>query len=275
VNHDFCYDRRVGGLDVDRAFALGRAAFPAVALDRDAFAAYLDERSASADAAHAADLYLACACVLGVPRAADAFVARHLDKLPAYLGRLARSADFVAEVKQVLATRLLVGTPDGPPHVAEYNGRGALEGFVRVAATRTALNLIRHEGQRRASFTEAVERQLVDGSEDLGHLKAAYREPFRRALADAARALAREHRLLLVLHYGEGMTTAQVASLQQVSRPTIVRRIGAAREALLGDVFARLRAALQIGDEELAGILPLVRSQLDVSLVRLLRQSPG
>jgi RNA polymerase sigma-70 factor (ECF subfamily) len=212
-----------------------------------------------------------------VPRAAEAFMARFLDKLPAYLGRLAHSPDFVAEVRQVLATRLLVASGSSPPHLAEYGGRGPLEGWVRVAATRTALNLLRRDGQRRASFTEAVESRLVDESDDLSHFKAAYRQPFRQALSEAALALAHEHRLLLVLHYVQGMTTAQLAALQQVSRPTIVRRIGEARDALLADVFARLRDALHVADDELADLVPLVRSQLDVSLFRLLRvtRAPG
>jgi RNA polymerase sigma-70 factor (ECF subfamily) len=256
---------------LDAVLAAGQAAHPGVVVEREVLAGYLGARP-EAESRHGADLYLACACLVGARHAADAFMTRYLASLPHWLGRLARSPDFVAEVRQLLATKLLVGDGEKPPQIGEYSGRGALEGWVRIAATRTALNLQRGD-KRQAAFTEAVENRLVNEDGDLSMLKQSIREPFRRALTDAAAALARPHRMLLRLHYVEGMTTAQLASLQEVSRATIIRRVADACEALLDDVHRRLAAALKIDEEEMGEMFRLVRSQLDVSLVRLLRQT--
>jgi RNA polymerase sigma-70 factor (ECF subfamily) len=261
---------------LEQAYAAGRAAHPRLVVDREDFAAYLDARAGEwgGALAHAPDLYLACACLRRVAHAVDSFVALYLAKLPVYLGRLAKGEDFVAEVRQQLAERLLVGSEDHPPHLGEYAGRGSLEGWVRIAAQRTALNLVRGSG-RSASFTEAVERRMVDTGGDLAVVKERYREPFSRAFTQAASLLGREHKSLLRLHYVEGMSTAQLAALYNTSRRTIVRRVGEACEALLTGVKEYLYATLGIRHDEVDELLGLVRSQLDTSLVRLLRETFG
>lgn len=259
---------------VDRAYAAGREAHPRLALERDALERYLDERAEAwqDDQAVAADLYLACAALARVPHAVDTFVTRYLGNLRAYLGRLAKSDDFVAEVKQVLSVRLLVGDEENPPRLAEYQGRGSLEGWVRIAAQRVALNLGRATA-RNATFTDAVERRLVDDTDDLAHIKRAYREPFSKALAHAATHLPREHKSVLRLHYVEGMTTEQLAALYGVSRRTLVRRVSDARDALMEAVHEEVRRTIELSRGEADEMLELVRSQLEVSLASLLRKT--
>jgi RNA polymerase sigma-70 factor (ECF subfamily) len=260
---------------LDEAWNRGRAAYPSIALGKDELGVYLEARGVpSLD--HAADLYLACACLVGVPRAVDVFVEKFLRKVGLYLGRLASTPDFVAEVQQLLSIRLLVGDEERAPRLGEYTGRGSLEGWVRIAATRTALNLVRGSA-RAAPWTEAVERRLVDDRAELALLKHSYRGPFRQAVAEAAAQIERDHRLLLRFHYVDGMTTAQLAAFYGTSRPTVVRRIADAKRALVDRVQQALRVTIgaDAGDGEVRDIFALVESQLEVSLARLLAQTAG
>jgi RNA polymerase sigma-70 factor (ECF subfamily) len=259
---------------MEQVYALGRATYPRLAVDPEDLATYLEARAGEwgGSLGNAADLYLACACLRRVEHAVEDFVAAYLSKVRMYLGRLAHSDDFVAEVRQQLAERLLVGDEENPPRLGEYAGRGSLEGWVRIAAQRTALNLQR-EGARRTDWTESVERRMVADHGELAMVKETYREPFSRAVAQAASSLPREHRGLLRLHYAEGMTTAQLAALYNVSRRTIVRKVNEASEALLAGVHDQLHATLGIPREEVDDLLGLLRSRLEVSLFRLLRET--
>src|SRR5262245_23205825 len=62
---------------IEEAWNAGRAAWPALALDRERFAAYLVRHDAPAPAKHSSDLYLAAACLAG-DRAALAVFDREL-----------------------------------------------------------------------------------------------------------------------------------------------------------------------------------------------------
>jgi RNA polymerase sigma-70 factor (ECF subfamily) len=123
---------------VVRAWEKGRRAWPDLVVEREDFAAYLAERWPIGELHNfGPDLYLACACLHRVPSAAEAFRSRYLARVPAYLGTLARSREFIAEIQQALTEDLLVGHL-GTPKLAEYRGRGSLEGFVRALAVARA-----------------------------------------------------------------------------------------------------------------------------------------
>jgi RNA polymerase sigma-70 factor (ECF subfamily) len=257
---------------VDAVLEGGRATYPALSIERSDLAAFLTARPACWPVAgdRAADLYLACACVRGDPEAAAIFIRRYLERTAVYLGKLARDEELVAEVRQRLAITLLVGREGGAPGLSGYGGRGPLEGWLRVAATRAALGLRRGE-RRRDSWERAASLQVLEGDEELQVLKRRYREPLERAFDVAAASLGAAQRALLRLHYAEGVTTAQLAGLHGVSRPTLVRRLTEAREALVAGVEDELRRTVGLGPDELTSVLRLVRSQLELSLATLLR----
>jgi RNA polymerase sigma-70 factor (ECF subfamily) len=259
---------------LEQAWQLGQEANPTVELELTDFAAFVRERPAAwAELVHhASDLYLACACARSVPRAAERFVERFAARLPTYLGRQTRGPDFVAEVWQELAVRALVGVGARGPEIADYSGRGSLEGWVRIAAVRIALMAQRGAG-RRSSWEQAVEERVVDHDVELGLLKYAYREPFGRAFRSAVARLEGQARLLLRLHYVESMTTAQLAVALQVSRATVIRRLADARAALMAMVREEVRATAGIDDAEFDSLLRLIQSQLDLSLSQLLRDT--
>lgn len=260
--------------DLRDAWEEGARAHPEIALGFAEFCAFAEPRAEALGGRipFPADLYLACACLSGLAPAVKAFQTRYLAQTAAYLRGLARSRDFVDEVQQTLAVRLLVGEEGHRPRLAEYSGRGSLEGWVRMAAARLAIDMTRGEG-RPEELSEAVESRLVEDDADLRLIKHTYRAPFRAAFGDAIAALPRDLRALLRLHYVEAVSLPDLARMQNTSRSTIIRRLADAREALLGAMQAALRSRVTVGSDEFESLLRMMRSQLEMSVERLLRET--
>jgi RNA polymerase sigma-70 factor (ECF subfamily) len=260
---------------MEQAWEAGRSVWPGVTLDRKRFGEFIASRELTSEmlADRASDLYIACACLEGTAGAAEAFRARYLGNLRAYLGTLAagRDDDFVAEVGQRLAEKLLVGDKDQPPRLSAYAGRGPLEGWVRMAAMRTALDLVRRDPSNRHRDEELVDRALGSMDGELAFMKEQYRQHFIDAFRNALGSVSAQSRALLRLHYLEKVTTGALASLHGVSRPTIVRRLADAREEVLVAVSEHVRERLQVEGSEYESLLDLVRSQIDLSLTGMLR----
>lgn len=257
---------------VDAVWQAGHAIHPTVDLPRERLGEYLGTRTWDGTPARAADLYLAAACLAGLPQATECFAATYLGRIPRYLGKLATSVDFVDEVKQRLAVLLFVGDGD-QPLLASYTGLGPLEGWLRVTAMRLGLRLRRGDA-RRDNWERRAAAPVLDRDPELALLKQAYREPVLRCFVAAVSALPTEQRLLLRLHYVEGMTTAALATLHRIGRATVVRRLADARAAVLAATLERLGTTLGAATEELESVLRLVRSQLEVSLTDLLADIP-
>lgn len=209
-------------------------------------------------------MYLACACTEGIAGAAERFYELFGERIPVFLGKLAQTPDQIDEVRQTVLVRCLLALGDQPPALVTYSGRGSLEGWVRATAVREALALQRDRERHVELTTSVIEHPDADP------LIAHYREPVARAFATATAALPREHRALLRLHYVHGITTAQLAQMLQVSRATLVRRLTDARD----DLFAHLQSALGgVPPEDCAQVLRLVKSQVDLRLSSLLRET--
>src|SRR4051812_30959991 len=132
---------------ITAAWDAGRAAWPAVALDRDAFAAHASALDAEALERHGSDLYLAAACLARVAGAIELFDRDVLGAARSAIQSIDSSAAFVDEAMQRLRANLMVGD-DGTPRLAMYAGRGPLRAWVGIAAARTALMMLR--SQKRA-----------------------------------------------------------------------------------------------------------------------------
>ncbi len=249
--------------------ARARRAWPELEVGDARFAGYLAARLGDDDGLYVEDLYLACACVDGLPRALAAFDERHLTAVPRYLARLDRSAAFADEVRQQLRERLFVGSHGEPPRLVSYSGRGPLATWVKVAAIRVALNLRR--GDRDASLSRGDE-PMIAGDPELLLLRRRFAADFNAAFALAVGALGVQERQLLRLHFLDGLTLGEIAALHDVDKSTVSRRLQASREALLGETERLLRERLNLADGEVTSLIRLIRSQFgDVSVARLLR----
>jgi RNA polymerase sigma-70 factor (ECF subfamily) len=260
----------------------GAAAWPGVALAPAAFARHLAARLPPAGdllagiaALRAADLYLACACAEGNAAAIAAFDRDFLAQVPSYVATVDPSPAFGDEVRQGLRERLLVPEPGRAPRIAEYAGRGALGGWLRVAAMRVALNLRRADrpGPQDDDVVAAAAAARLDPELDL--LKARYKREFEEALRAAFASLTAEQRAILRLSLVEGLALEAIGALYRVHLSTISRRLARAREAVAAEAHRLLRERLRLTPSELASLEGLVRSQLDVSLGSLLRERSG
>jgi RNA polymerase sigma-70 factor, ECF subfamily len=265
-----------------RALHDARRCWPGLDVPTEAFVAHLATRlppqsSAGALAAlHAADLYLVCACARHDRGALVAFEQRYVPAIDRALARLKIAPPAADDVKGRLRERLLFPQHNEQPMLAGYSGRGDLGRWVHSVTVRAALKA-RREGYG-APDDDAHELDVIMPGNDpeLAYLKATFAAEFRAALAGAVAALDARERTLLRQHVLDGLTVDQLGKLYRVHRATAARRVADVRDRLLDGIRQRLKARLRLSEGELESALRLARSQLDVSIRRLLQpRRPG
>ena len=263
----------VASISAERAFEIGRDAYPAIVLSRDTFIMFAHARAETwkGNPDRATDMYLACACVEKIPTAVAEFLAVFGERIPLYLGKLARNADLVAEVRQILVTRCVIGDADKLPALMAYSATGSLEGWLRATAVREALALNRESDRNSGDVDAVLEAQIPWVDHEISLFKQIYREPVSEAFATACAQLDAEDRALLRLHYVDGVTTAKLATMFGISRATLIRRLAASRESLVEHVKAALKGASGVADQDFESVLRLVKSQIDLRLSVVLK----
>jgi RNA polymerase sigma-70 factor (ECF subfamily) len=256
----------------------GQTAWPGIRVDAGDFVAYLAQRLGNEpveswlSGAHAADLYLCCACSAGSPAALAAFDERYLSQVGGFVARMRVSPAFIEELTQTLRERLFVGSA---PKIGEYSGRGGLHNWLRVVSVRTALNLLRGRHELLDDGAHSHDKQLPSAQADpeLAHIKQRYTRQLAEAMNAGFAQLSSEQRQLLRSHFLEGVTLDQLATRLAVHRATVARRIADARQGVLHAAKQFLRERLQVGSTEVDSLMGLVRSGLDLSISRLLKSA--
>lgn len=222
---------------------------------------------------HADDLYLACAAARG-DRAAIAAFERELEPVArAAARRVDSSHDFVDEAVQATRERLLVARDAAPPRIAEYGGQGTLAAWVRVAAMRISMNLVRGRRQNVLVDDEAFFDTVTEGTDtERAQMRTRYGQACADALRAAFAALTARERNLLRLHHLHGLTVDQLAPTMKVHRATVARWLARARERLLAATRADLKARLSAADSAVDSILRELHDRIDVTLSRLLAE---
>lgn len=216
--------------------------------------------------AYAGDLALAVGCARAHPIALSLLEERLLTKVGAYVGRVDSSPSFIDELRQILREHLLVGDK---PRIGEYAGRGSLEGWLRVTATRLALR----SKQRQPPIAEPNTERAASGAHDpeTDFLKHRYRQDLAAALEAAVGALPKEERTWLKLYYLDELTIEQIGALYRVHASTVSRRLRALEGKLLEDLREEIRGRLKLASSEVDSLIDLCRSQLNVNLSGVLR----
>lgn len=252
-----------------------RRAWPEVDLADQEFVAALAGRLPEGDPVAAlaslctSDLFLACACARGDARAIAAFERHYAPELAAAFARFAAHGSDRADLRQQLLERLFVAHDGRPPRIAEYSGRGSLRAWVKIAAVRLRIDRERRKGDRRDKFADGDDIEAIDVAEsaELKFLKQQYREQFKAAFVAALAELEAKERALLRLNAIEGLSATEIAQIYNVSRATGKRWLADARARLIAATQRRLVQQLG-GRVDLASIVDLIRSDLDVSLAR-------
>jgi RNA polymerase sigma-70 factor (ECF subfamily) len=260
--------------------ARGRDAHPALAVDDLGFAAHLGRCGATiatGDAApdlHAEDLYLCCAGLLGSQAAARVLRSNHRAVVVNYLRSIDGSPEFIEEVEQRLWQSALAGSPDAPPKLLSYSGRGPLASWTGVVAQRIALSILRHEdAEKRAHDGAATEARLALVDPELDFVKASLRDSFQRALTDALRTLDDRQLMVYRLHIVDALTVEAIAEMYGVVRSTVTRWLAGARAAVIAETKRLLRDEMRVPPEEFESLARLLTSQLDLNISQILTSS--
>ncbi len=267
--------------ELSAMLAAAHAAWPAVRVEDDVFFAHVASHiGADADREifaelHFSDLYLACACASGAPVAIALLEEHFIREIDAFLGRMRLPRDLLDETKQVVRQKILIGSTgtegdgDGRPRIAAYSGRGELRSWMRAAATRSALNVLRSRG---SSFVpkddELLEQPATGDDPETAALRSRYATDFKLAFNEAFALLTPRQRGLLRHHFLDGLSTEAVGQIYRVHRVTVLRWLGEARDCLAALTQKILMRRLGLGRSEFDSIVRLVRSQLDLSLNR-------
>ena len=256
--------------------AQARAHWPDFVVDAEVFErAVAAQLAAGAELAklHTDDMYLACAAALGMPAALVAFDRLCGQAIERAVAATSATPSEAADLAQVVRARLLVApAAGGEPRIATYSGKGSLVSWIRVVATREAADMM-PKARRETGAEDGVIAMLVapDDDPEIGYLKRLYREEFKQAFETALAALEDRDRLVLRQHAIDGLSIDELAKLHQVHRSTAARWIESAKQALVDGTQRDLVKRLNLTRTELTSVLRLIRSQLDLSLPRLLR----
>ncbi len=184
-----------------------------------------------------------------------------------WLSHLRMSKAELDDVKSELLADLFVA-PDGKrPRLERYAGSGPLAGWLRVVATRQALNFLRKHAREVAAGDDTLLGELESPAEspELAHLKARFSghlsASFRRAIA----ALEPRQHNLLRQHYLDELSLEDLAALYRVHRATAARWLADAKSTLLSRTREDLCQSVGLPPLEVDSVMRLVQSRLDLS----------
>jgi RNA polymerase sigma-70 factor len=253
------------------ALATAHRAWPELAIDDATFLDYIEHcvGGSTYKDVDFASLYLGLGCIRGDAQALSAFESNFLAELASQLARITSDGAVVDEVKQQLRIKLFVGEH---PTISRYV-RGSLGAWLRVVASRMAIDLLRQREQpvadapfELASLADSADRALV---------KAEYRAPVEAAFTAALASLEATDRAMLRLCFVDGVGLDGIGRVYQLSKSAVSRRLARCRALLLADVKQRLGSSLGIDPTELDSLLVQVQSALHLSLPRLLATKPS
>lgn len=259
---------------VAAAVAACQRAHPELDVDLEGFAAHLGACTGGAlpDAARVCDLHLAFAAACGRPAAIARLEAEVLPAAAAALRALGTAPDGVDESLQRVREKLLVGDPARGPRLWDYRGQGSLRAWVRVVGVREEL-MARRGRAVEVPLGDAVLAAAPDPADDpsLTYLREHHRAALGRGLAAGLAALSERERALLRYSLIDDLRLDEIGAIYGSHKSTISRWLGRARTRLWRETRAALRDSGAVDTAELDSLVRAIRSGLDLSLERLLR----
>jgi len=255
---------------VREMFLEGQRKWPLVKLGFDVFFGHCRRVLLPSDAGparEAADLYLCCACAEAQPEALRLFESEGSGVAKAAIARIDRSADFVEDTLQEVWDRLLLGAE---PKVKLYSGRGPLKAWVRVAATRVALDRQRARNRFAGQHVELTDRLAAPGgSPEALLLKARFGHAFQQALRDAVTRLSRQERNVLRMHIAGHCSIDEIGRAYDVHRATAARWLERTRTQIYEEVRQELCVKREhLTASEFKSLASIMGGELELSLSR-------
>ena len=227
---------------------------------------------------HAEDLALAFGCAQGDPVAVAQFRERFEPDAVRVVAKYPVLTPDRADVVQDILARLLVARADAPPRIGDYRGSGPLQGWFRVAALRLTMDRIRALDRKRLETQPEPEAKAgpttpLRSIEDR-YVQQAFGDAIRTSVEQAFTDLSARERNLLRHSVLQGLTIDQIAPIYGVHRATAARWLDRARSSLADAARKRLVDRHGIAASEVLSVMRCVRSQVDLSVSRLLGRDP-
>jgi RNA polymerase sigma-70 factor (ECF subfamily) len=270
----------VAGEDLDAIvaahIAAGQARLPHRPVTEDAFVAHIAsvllEAEDSIDRAAverlaAADLYLALALAHADETALAIAETELVPPMRQAAGKVDSNGAFVDEVVQRVREKLFTGVPPG---VTSYRGSGPLARWVRVIASRIAVDLKRKD-KRIDDDEDAVGELPSPDDPELAVIWQASAAEYKAALGQAFAALDRRARTLLRQRYLDDLDINALGKIYRVHPSTAFRWLEQIHEQLAENTRSLLRAKLALTESQIHSMERMVASQLQLSLPRMLR----
>lgn len=249
--------------ELREAIETAHAQWPTVHLTDAAFVGHLAR--AGIHRATFGDVYLACACGTGDPAALAAFERAIVVDVKRSLSRTVDAATLDDALQGARRDLFALG------RIAQYDGRGPLKAWFRVAVLRLAVRASEAR-KREASLDEPADLQRVaDADPELLLAKAMTRDAFRAAFQAAVDALDPREALVLRQHFVDDLSIDELGRLHRVHRATAARWVVRARENLLERM--RSHFSQRVSEDECESAIRLISSQFDVSVKRMLLQA--
>ncbi len=226
-------------------------------------------RSADPGALHLGDLYLAQACALGENTAMRRFETLHGPDFDRAIARSSRLGVSAPEFRQRVLDHLFVAKPGAAPRITQYQGRGPLQGWLRVMTSRLVIDLSRARKRPESEGGDALVARMADAQDtELAYLRHAFGPALERAFSQGLAGLDVRQRNLLRQRYLHDVSAGALAKIYGVHRATMFGWLDKARDALLLGVREALAHAMPgDGFESVVGMLG---SALHLSVRRLL-----
>jgi RNA polymerase sigma-70 factor (ECF subfamily) len=264
-------------LQLGRALEVAQNAHPALRVDARAFLRFLSRRRPPLDPEgvpiHVSDLYLVAAALKGEGAALERLDARLKALLPRALRRLRADEEFRAEVLQRTRERLLVGPR--VPKLAEHQGRGGLDPWLRSVLVRVALNLLEARPQGEEELRALAELAAPGPDPEVSLLRRSEQAALQAALVDALAGLDPRTRHFLALYVLEGLTLEEIGRRAGTHKSTVSRALSAARARVMTALRRRFRAGPEGDLDSLLGVLSEAGTDLPFVLRELLAGRDG
>lgn len=221
---------------------------------------------------HGADLFLSAAAALADPEAVANIERTLLPVAAEAIARVRDDSEFVEEAQRGLRQLLLHSER---PKIMEYSARSSLLAWIKVVATRYALNRLSSRESalaRKDELTDRLVKQYFRGDTLL--MSGKHAELFQRAFSGAVSGLDARDRNVLRMHLVGNCSPDQIGRAYSVHRATAAGWLKSTKKHLVERVSSELREReAALSDEEFESLSRLVRSQLDLTFANSVSDS--
>lgn len=215
------------------------------------------------------ELFLAFAAMKGDSRACAELERTYLAEAGTKVRFLVQDAALVDDVLQRVREKLWIGPP---PALASYTGNSSLNAWLNTIAKRSAIDELRAQTRKRARMVDPGDERVGEAQleqtperaqESLLDIERQHAS-FQQAVAHAIRGLSTRDRLLLKLHYRDGVSADALGKTYGVHRATVTRWLIQLRAQVFAAAQSRVGEEQQLSEQAFRSLAGKLHNRLDL-----------